>query len=176
MVNAVETVGPQLGALARLPLAVVVVAAADGATRSCSTGTAAYASLEPPLIVTPLAEASRTRVLAAATGEFSVSVLAAGQAELAVRAAARSTGDKFAEQGIEARDPPAGRLAPGVGGAVAVFWCDVEAMVPAGAHVLCVGRLREWAPGEGEPLLRFERAYRALGAHVSVPEEAAYPL
>ena len=39
--------------LTHLPLAVVVVGAAAGGERSCSTGTASYVSFEPPLVVVP---------------------------------------------------------------------------------------------------------------------------
>jgi len=166
----------QVDGLARLPLAVVVVAAASGGVRSCTTGTAAYASLDPPLVVTPLAARSRTGGLVQSSGEFSVSVLAADQAELAVRAAARSEGDKFLEQGIETVAPPAGCAAPGVAGAVGVLWCGLESAPVAGAHRLYVGRVRAWTAGGGEPLLRFERTYRTLGAEVGVAAEAAYPL
>jgi len=166
----------QVEALARLPLAVVVVAAVLDRVRACSTATAAYASLDPPLVVTPLAVRSRTGGLVQASGEFSISVLAADQAELAVRAAARSEGDKLLEQGIGTVAPPAGCAAPGIAGAVAVLWCKLESAPAAGAHRLYVGRVRAWAAGCGEPLLRFERTYRALGAEVGVAAEAAYPL
>jgi len=165
-------------ALKQLPLAVVVVAAADDGERSCSTATASYVSLEPPLLVVPLAAGSRTGALARSSGEFSVSVLTADQAELAVRAAAPSSGDKFADQGIAVLEPPAGSAAPGVAGSLATFWCELEAASEAGRAVLAVGRVRNavFAVDGPGPLLRYERRYRALGEQIDVEVEAAYPL
>jgi flavin reductase (DIM6/NTAB) family NADH-FMN oxidoreductase RutF len=171
-------VADPLDGLANLPLGVVVVAAGTAGRRSCSTGTAAYGSADPPLVVTPLAAPGRTGELVRASGEFSLSVLAAEQAELAVRAAASSSGDKFAEQQIETIPPPAGRNAPGIQGALSVLWCDLELMVELGHHVLCVGRVREVAEPvpAAVPLLRFRRIYHSLGEELPVAAQAAYPL
>jgi flavin reductase (DIM6/NTAB) family NADH-FMN oxidoreductase RutF len=158
--------------LSSLPLPVVIVAAAAGEERSCSTGTVTYVSFEPPLLATPLAAGSRTGLLARESGEFSVSVLTGEQAEVAVRAARASDGDKFAEQDLPVADPPAGFAAPGIAGSVVVYWCRVEDV----AGALVVGRVEESSAGGGEPLVRFRRRYRTLGVEVAVAEEAAYPL
>jgi flavin reductase (DIM6/NTAB) family NADH-FMN oxidoreductase RutF len=165
-----------MDALAHLPMAVVVVAAAAGGSRSCSTATATYVSVDPPLLVTPLSARSRTGELAQAAGEFSVSVLAADQAEVAVRAAAASTGDRFAEQGIDVLEAPVGSTAPAVAASSAAYWCDVEATYDVGERTLLVGRVRASVVAERLPLLRFEQRYRALGEAVEVVAEAAYPL
>jgi flavin reductase (DIM6/NTAB) family NADH-FMN oxidoreductase RutF len=159
-------------ALAALPLPVAVVAAAHGGERSCSTGTLTYVSYAPPLVATPLAGSSRTLALLRESGEFSLSVLAADQAELAVRAAQPSEGDKFAEQRIPLLD---GRL-PGVAGAAVVLFCELESTTESGAYVLCVGRVTGSVRGAGEPLVRLDHRYRALGARIDVAEEARYPL
>jgi 3-hydroxy-9,10-secoandrosta-1,3,5(10)-triene-9,17-dione monooxygenase reductase component len=166
--------------LAMLPLPVAVVAAAAGGTRSCSTGTLTYVSYSPPLVATPLNVASRTYALLRASGEFSLSLLAESQADLAVRAAALSKGDKFAEQQIAVAAPPAGMLAPGVAGAAAVLWCALESAVETGRSILCVGRVIDWRGGGASPLVRLGRRYRGLGAVLEVEDEdegeAGYPL
>src|SRR5215469_16431346 len=102
---------------------VAVVAAASNGARSCSTGTLTYVSYAPPLVATPLARTSRTLALLSDRGAFSISVLADDQAELAVGAARRSEGDKFAEQSIPVVDD---ELAPGVAGAALVLWCTLH--------------------------------------------------
>jgi flavin reductase (NADH) len=164
-------------ALAHLPLAVVVVAAAADGSRACSTATAGYVSYEPALLVTPLSSRSRTGALVRASGEFSITVLAADQAELAVRAAAPGSGDTFTDQRIDVLEPPPGHTAPGVAGGVATIWCKVESVFETAASMLVVGRAEAVVTGDGrEPLLRFERHYHALGAPIEVAEEAAYPL
>jgi flavin reductase (DIM6/NTAB) family NADH-FMN oxidoreductase RutF len=159
-----------------VPLPVAIVAAAADGERACSTGTVTYVSLEPALLATPLAAAGRTCGLVRRSGELSISILAEGQAEVAVRAARSTAGDKFAEHEIPAVDAPPGWSAPGIAGAVAVFWCSVEATVPGADALLVLARAHEAAVTGGEPLLRFRRRYRRLGADVPVAAEAAYPL
>jgi flavin reductase (DIM6/NTAB) family NADH-FMN oxidoreductase RutF len=152
---------------------VAIVAAASNGARSCSTGTLTYVSYDPPLVATPLARTSRTLALLRDRGAFSISVLADDQAELAVRAAEPSDGDKFAEQSIPVLEDD---VAPAVAGAALVLWCALESTEEAGKHLLCVGRVERSRRGEREPLLRFERRYRVLGSAVDVEEEARYPL
>jgi flavin reductase (DIM6/NTAB) family NADH-FMN oxidoreductase RutF len=159
--------------LAALPLPVAVVAAASNGARSCSTGTVLYVSYAPPLVATPLGESSRTLGLIRERAAFSISVLADDQAELAVRAAQQSAGDKFAEQSIPVLDDD---VAPAVAGAALVLWCTLESTSEAASYVLCVGRVERSRRGEREPLLRFDRRYRALGPVLAVAEEARYPL
>ena len=159
-------------ALAALPLPVVIVAAAAGGERSCSTGTLTYVSYDPPRVAIPLRSTSRTLALARAAGTLSVSLLAADQADLAVRAARSSTGDKFAEHQIPALEG----AVPAVAGASAVLWCEIEAELEAGTTVLCVARVYEQLQGPGEPLVRHRHVYRALGAGVAAADEAPYPL
>ncbi len=161
--------------LGLIPLPVAIVAAAARNERGCATGTLAYVSYSPPLIATSLNAASRTYRLLAESGEFSLSILGEGQAELAVQAAAPSEGDTFAEFGIPLLESPVGRSAPGVAGAT-VLWCDLESATQAGSSVLCVGKVADWRAGEGSPLLRFSHRYRALGSAVDVTDEAPYPL
>jgi len=125
----------------------VITAAADG-ERSCATGTLTYVSLEPPLIATPLRPGSRTRRLAEASGEFSVSILSEAQAELAVNPVS------------DVQD------------CAAVFRCTVE----SADGPLLVGRVRDSVTTELAPLLRFRRRYRALGRELDVAAEADYQL
>lgn len=160
-------------ALAGLPLPVAVVAVASDGARACSTGTLTYVSYAPPLVATALAETSRTLGLLRERGAFSISVLADDQAELAVRAARPSDGDKFAEQSIPVLEDA---LAPAVVGAALVLWCTLESTSETGNFVLCVGRVERTHRGEREPLVRFDRRYRALGRAIAVAAEARYPL
>jgi flavin reductase (DIM6/NTAB) family NADH-FMN oxidoreductase RutF len=159
-----------MDALAHLPMAVVVVAAAYGDERSCSTATAAYLSYDPPLLVVPLSAGSRTGALARDAGELSISVLADDQAEVAVRAAAADARE------LAAVEPPAGRRAPAVAGSTAALWCDVDAAYELEGRLLLVCRVRDSALSDREPLLRFRRRYRPLGEPISVEREAPYPL
>ena len=164
---------PLSEALAGLPIPVAVVAACSGARRSCSTGTLTYVSYAPPLVATPLAETSRTLALLRERRSFSVSLLADDQAELAVRAARPSEGDKFAEQSIPVLED---ELAPAVAGAALVLWCTLASTTGAAGYVLCVGEVERSRRGQRGPLLRFDRRFRALGPGIAVAEEERYPL
>jgi len=156
--------------LASLPLPVAILGAAAGRERSCSTGTVTYVSIDPPVVATALS--GRTGRFARVSGEFSVSLLSDAQAELAVRAARPSDGDKFFDQQIPIVDAPAGFAAPGVAGSVAVYWCRVDRV----DGVLLLGRVEQSSESDAEPLLRFRRRYHALGTEVAVGEQAPYPL
>jgi 3-hydroxy-9,10-secoandrosta-1,3,5(10)-triene-9,17-dione monooxygenase reductase component len=166
-----------LAALAHAPLAVVIIGAANGEARSCSTGTLTYVSIDPPMLATPIAPSSRTGALALQTGRVSVSILAADQAGIAVAAGKSATStDKFAELGIPVLDPGGDDLAPGVAGCVAALWCEIDATVGAGDHVLCVLRVTASQRAGGTPLVRCRRRYHALGEAIDVAGEPPYPL
>jgi hypothetical protein len=156
-----------------LPLPVAVVAVASDGARACSTGTLTYVSYAPPLVATALAETSRTLGLLRERGAFSISVLADDQAELAVRAARPSDGDKFAEQSIRCSRTLSLRR----------WWARPRPLVHAGVderdgEVRALRRASQRTHrGEREPLVRFDRRYRtALGRAIAVAAEARYPL
>jgi len=66
-------------ALSRIPHGVAIIGAADGADRSCATGTAMYVSFVPPMVVIAEHPGSRTCKLIQRSGAFSVSFLHASQ-------------------------------------------------------------------------------------------------
>jgi flavin reductase (DIM6/NTAB) family NADH-FMN oxidoreductase RutF len=172
-----ERLDQALEALARVPLAVAVISAADGANRGCSTGTLTYVSMQPALIAVPLAPTSKTCVMVLRTRELCVSVLGADQADIAVRAGRSAAGqDKFTELEIAVEEPPPGRRAPAVADCLAALWCDVEDARELGDHLLCVCAVRATRVSERGPLVRFRRRYHELGAQITVAGERPYPL
>jgi flavin reductase (DIM6/NTAB) family NADH-FMN oxidoreductase RutF len=92
---------------------------------------------------------------------FAVHVLALDQRELSVRFA-RAGIDKFA--GLEHEVGPFGAPLLPVG--VARLVCAREAIPDGGDHTILVGRVTRVdlpeSDGEGDPLLHYNRAYRAL--------------
>jgi 3-hydroxy-9,10-secoandrosta-1,3,5(10)-triene-9,17-dione monooxygenase reductase component len=167
-------------ALRELPLAVVVVAAAEDDATSCATSTASYVSLRPPMLCVPLRPDSRTAQMIGRTGRFSVSVLAAGQADLAQRAGQRAAGrDKIVEIGAKRElSPTAPADPPGIGGAAAVLWCAVREIVTAGDHRVIFGEVtgaRGAAPGS-PLLLRHHRRYLGTGEPLSPYAPEGYPI
>ncbi|HKZ73455.1 MAG TPA: flavin reductase family protein [Steroidobacteraceae bacterium] len=112
-------------------------------------------SLTPPLIQWALARQSGSLGSFAAGMPFAVNVLAAPQAELAVRFA-RQPQDKF--EGL--RCASGLDHIPLIRGALACFECQVENLVPAGDHVLIIGRVRLFTRhAADEPLVFFAGQY-----------------
>ncbi len=171
---------------------VVVVTAGEDGQFSCATSTTNYVSVQPPILVVALAPASRTARLGRSAGRFSVSVLGAGQGDVAQRAGRRADGpDKLAAVGIAAEQPPAGVAGPpGVAGAAAVLWCQVSDWVTVGDHEAVFGLVTAYrggsgavgggaydaASGSGGLLLRHQRRYLVTGAPVEPPIVDGYPL
>jgi flavin reductase (DIM6/NTAB) family NADH-FMN oxidoreductase RutF len=181
---------PGAAALRELVMPVVVVAASDGGHTACATSTTSYVSLQPPILCVALTPSSKTAQLVARTGKFSVSVLTAGQADLAQRAGRRvADEDKLAAVGITPELPPGqpgqpGQPGPpGVAGAAAVLWCDVSQTLTVGDHQVIFGQVSAFrGDGAGDPaegpglLLRHQRRYLGTGQPVTAPAADGYPI
>src|SRR5437773_6807735 len=128
-------------ALARIPHGVAIIGAADGAERSCATGTAMYVSFVPPMIVIAEHPGSRTCKLIQRSGAFSVPFLHASQQDIAERAGKSAEGpDKFATLRIKPLEaPPDAGGAPAGAGSMAVLWCVVRHPRARGHHVRTTG-------------------------------------
>jgi 3-hydroxy-9,10-secoandrosta-1,3,5(10)-triene-9,17-dione monooxygenase reductase component len=113
-------------------------------------------SLDPPLVLVCPAHTSTTWPRIAATGRFSVNVLAHDQADLC-RAFAVSGGDKFA--GLSWTPTPWG---PSLDGVLATVHCDVEQVHPAGDHDVVIGRVRRLVTHREEGPLLFFRGQLGL--------------
>lgn len=161
--------------LREIAMPVAVVAARTGGSRSCATTTVMYASIDPPYVVSSLAASSATLRLVESSRELVVSLLRHTQRDIAERAGRHvDADDKVAALGI----PVTGSgLSAGLGiaGALAVLSCMLVDVVGAGDHRCCVGAVRDAeVGGTGLPLLRFRRAYAALGATLGGDE--GYPI
>jgi flavin reductase (DIM6/NTAB) family NADH-FMN oxidoreductase RutF len=165
-------------ALRELVLSVVVVAASDGAATACATSTTSYVSLSPPVLAVALRPGSRTAQMVLRTQQFSVSVLAADQAELARRAGRPGTAtNKMAEAGITPQPPPDATGPPGVAGSGAVLWCAVTDAVPVGDSLVIFGQVTSHqAVGDDPLLIRHRRRYLATGPPVAPDLPEGYPI
>jgi len=167
-------------ALAELPLAVVLLGAAHGETRSCATGTAMYVSFAPPRIAIALHPGSTTCRLVAASGAFSVSVLRVDQQGVAVGAGHGVPGsDKFAALGLPTRETQELPGVPALADAAFVAWCRVTDQLPTGDHLVFVGEVTAFAPMADDasqpPLMRRRRRYAALGEYLGDEAAEGYP-
>lgn len=117
-------------------------------------------SLDPLLALVCVRRDSEMRRLLDTTHQFAISVLAAGQQDVAAwfanpaRPAGRTQFDAF--------DWTPGRAtgAPVIGGALAWLECSVAERVGAGDHMVLIGRVLDLGRGDGgEPLVFFNGSY-----------------
>jgi len=165
--------------LSRIPHGVAIIGAADGAERSCATGTAMYVSFVPPMIAIAEHPGSRTCKLIQRSGAFSVSFLHASQQDIAERAGRSAEGpDKFVTLKIKPVEAPADAGgAPAVAGSMAVLWCVVRDSRESGDHILFTGEVKahQVDPAKIDALLRFRRRYAHMGHETSEESPEGYP-
>lgn len=131
----------------------------DGARVGLTANSFSALSLDPPLVLWSLRQASSSLAPFAAAAGFAVNVLAEDQAELSRRFAS-SVADKF-HQG-DWTDGAHG--APVLAGCTAVFECTLTHQQPAGDHVLFIGRVQRHSHAPELPALVFHAGhYHAVG-------------
>jgi flavin reductase len=125
----------------------------------------ASVSLDPLLVLVCVVRDALMHKVLEEAGRFAVSVLAAGQEDLA-----RYFSDSGRPSGMAQFVPVGWHPGPVTGaplldGALAYLECDVEAAYDGGDHTVFLGRVRrvERANADGDPLLYFGGRYRRFG-------------
>lgn len=137
-------------ALGRFPTGVAIVTARDagGGLHGLTVNSFTSASLDPPLILWSLRNASSMMSVFNAVDEFIVNLLA--EEHLA-------EGQRFAKSGPRSFESNmwtlAERRAPLLNGAAATFQCRTVSRVPAGDHMVFLGEVREFSYSSVSPLL-----------------------
>jgi flavin reductase (DIM6/NTAB) family NADH-FMN oxidoreductase RutF len=163
--------------LSRIAHPVVIIGAANGDERSCSTGTVMYVSHAPAMVAIAQHPGSHTTRLIQQSREFSVSLLHDAQQELAMAAGRPAEGqDKFAALNIPIASQPF-TSAPAVDGSIAMLWCRVVDERPTGDHILFVGELIGAVVNDRkfDALLRYRRRYMRMGHWTSEEAPEGYP-
>ena len=115
-------------------------------------------SLNPPLILWSLSVDSPSLEAFRSATHYAVNVLAVDQQEISDRFAVRS-GDRFASLALR----PGSRGLPLIEGCCASFECVNEMQYPGGDHLIFIGRVERFAPGEAvSPLIFHGGRYRQL--------------
>ena len=118
-------------------------------------------SLDPPLVLASLTSGSYPAEVLGRLDKFAVTLLTAGQRMLAGRfAAAGRPGARVLLDGVpHRRGEISGALIPD--GGLTAFECAVTARVPAGDHLLVIGRVLAvpYLAENGQPLIRFRGGY-----------------
>ncbi len=145
------------GAMANVASPVAVVTALDdGVPHGTTVSAFCSLSMEPPMLLVSLDVESSLLHHVTVGGTLGVNVLSAAHDQLALRFAQRGV-DRFA--GLEWFVTDGAPALPGVHAWVAI---EVEQMVPAGDHVVVLGRATAAAAGSHRPLTYWQRSF---GSH-----------
>jgi 3-hydroxy-9,10-secoandrosta-1,3,5(10)-triene-9,17-dione monooxygenase reductase component len=147
-------------AMGLLPTGVTVVSAAgpDGPAGATANAVCSL-SIEPMLMLACLDRGSRTLLAVQAANRFGISVLHAGQEEIARAFATKApVADKWQGVAWGERDG-----IPAIEDALAFVACDLRDVIAGGDHVIVTGEVRSLETGEGEPLVFHGGEYRPLG-------------
>ena len=145
-------------ALRRFATGVTVVTVGHrGELHGMTASSFASVSLEPPLILVCLDQASHTRALILEKGTFGVNVLADHQEQVS-RSFSRRGEKPFDVLGHHA----GAHGDPLLDDAIAWIECRLDQMVEAGDHDIFVGEVLACEAREGSPLLYYDQAYRSL--------------
>jgi flavin reductase (DIM6/NTAB) family NADH-FMN oxidoreductase RutF len=156
--------------LSRYPTGVTVVGTRHVPSGVCGLTVNAFTSvsLEPPMVLVCVDRSSNTHACIEVAGEFSVSVLSAEQAALAVRFAQKRD-DKF--DGVLHR-LSAGGL-PLMEGAAAWVEARVEEELSGGDHTIFLAHVLRAESGDAPPLVFHGGAYGRLDGEVAAESPAA---
>ncbi|MER6531835.1 flavin reductase family protein [Streptomyces sp. NPDC001508] len=153
-------------AMGRFPTGVAVVTQGCGTrTRAVTVNSITSVSLEPMLLSLCLGQDSSILDSALTARHFTVNLLTAGQREQSVRFADHDRPTGLAAQSyLGGRRGTTGSLV--IDGALAALECVLTTTVPAGDHVMLIGRVvaLHQGPPDAEPLVFYGGSYRQLTA------------
>ncbi len=147
-------------AMGMLPTGVTIVTASgpDGPAGATANAVCSL-SIEPMLMLACLDRGSRTLLAVQAANRFGISVLHAGQEDIA-RAFATKAPPAAKWEGVAWSDRGG---VPAIEGALVQVACELHDVIAGGDHVIVTGAVSELATGEGDPLVFHAGAYRPLG-------------
>ena len=143
-----------------LPTGVTIVTASgpDGPAGATANAVSSL-SIEPMLMLACLDRGSRTLLAVQAANRFGVSVLHAGQEEIARSFATKApVAEKWQGVGWSERDG-----LPAIDDALVFVACDLRDVIAGGDHVIVTGEVSGLETAEGDPLVFHGGEYRPLG-------------
>jgi len=147
-------------AMGMLPTGVTVVTAAGPEGPAGATANAVSSlSIEPMLMLACLDRGSRTLLAVQAANRFGISVLHAGQEEIARAFATKApVPDKWTGVAWSERDG-----VPAIDDALVFVACELRDVIAGGDHVIVTGEVTALETSEGNPLVFHAGSYRPLG-------------
>ena len=149
-------------AMSRLAAGVVMVTChIDGKPWGLTVSACCSVSMEPPLLLVSLGTATASTHAIAESGYFGVSILGETLVDVARFGSVRGH-PKYMDEYCRKEHCPS--RSPVVADSLAHVDCSVEYRVPAGDHVLYIGRVQSVMLTEQErPLVYFSRSFHRLG-------------
>ena len=144
-------------AMARFAAGVTVVTTKDAEGRATGFTASAFSSLSltPPLVLVCLDKRADCWDAFMAASEFAISILAAGQGDVAMRFATKGI-DKFLDAPVT---PGAVTGMPLVNGAMVHLECRMWDKPEGGDHTILIGEVLRAASHSDDPLLHFNRSF-----------------
>jgi 3-hydroxy-9,10-secoandrosta-1,3,5(10)-triene-9,17-dione monooxygenase reductase component len=146
--------------MATLPTGVTIVTAGGDEEPAGATANAVCSlSIEPMLMLACLDRGSRTLLAVQAADSFGISVLHAGQEQIARTFATKApVAEKWTGIAWTERDG-----LPAIDDALVFLACDLRDVISAGDHVILTGEVRAVEAIDGDPLVFHGGEYRPLG-------------
>jgi flavin reductase (DIM6/NTAB) family NADH-FMN oxidoreductase RutF len=140
-------------------ITVVTTRTEQGEALGLTANSFSSVSLDPPLVLWSLQNSSEVFPHFSTARRYAINVLSRDQELLS---------NQYARRGDHALDPghclPRDEGSPLLRDALVSFDCALEETFPGGDHIIIVGRVLSVVSGvEGDPLLYYGGAYRALG-------------
>jgi len=134
---------------------VVTTVEPGGAVHGMTASSVTSVSLDPPLVLVVIGEERQSHGLIESTGRFGLSILDAGQTDIAKHFATAPDvrGD------IDARHITSLSGTPVIANAIAAMDCSVTGAHMAGDHTVFIGEVESIVVGAGEPLVWFQRQF-----------------
>jgi flavin reductase (DIM6/NTAB) family NADH-FMN oxidoreductase RutF len=136
---------------------VATVSASDGSPHGLTISSFTPVSIEPPLILICIDHGCSFLHHFRACTHFAVNILSESQGEISVGFACKDEG-RF--EGVDWDLSMNG--VPWLRGSVAIFECQLATVIEAGDHAIFLGEVVSAESHGGNPLLYFNREYRAL--------------
>lgn len=146
-------------AMSGLPTGVTIVSANGPEGPAGATANAVSSlSIEPMMMLACLDRGSRTLLAVQAADRFGISVLHAGQEQIARAFATKApVAEKWSGVAWNERDG-----LPAIDDALLWIACDLRDVISAGDHVIVTGAVRALESKEGDPLVFHRGEYRPL--------------
>ena len=141
---------------------IVSTVAPDGTLRGFTANSFTSVSLDPPLVLVCVANASSSTADFVAAPSFGVSILSQHQVDISARFA-RPGDIKFEGVACKLSD----RGSPIIHGAIAWLDCARHEAISAGDHTILIGRVAEFGHENGMPLGYFGGRYVGLGRDIA---------